>query len=236
MNILLVGGRPGVRYLIRELKRKNHAVSLVDPDETWCRLIADECEIPAVCGDAAKAAVLKNAGAGQADLVAALEEKDTTNLLICETVKKQFRVPKTLALVSDTVNEELFRQLGVDRCICTTRYMQEVIEQELLADSFSRYFQLENGRVSIVEVSIEENSAAANQKLWSLGLPAQSIVGCIIRSGQTIIPQGNTELKPKDKVLLLCSAETMQDAVTTLTGSESGRLFHRVSSGASSLF
>lgn len=236
MNILLVGGRPTVRYLIRELKQKNHQVTVIDPDAPWCALLANECEVPAYCGDGTSPSLLQSAGTERMELVVALQTKDAANLLVCELAKKQFHVPKTMALVSDPKNAELFQNLGVDRCLCVTHYIGDMIEQETIVGSFSRYLQIENGKISIFEVTIEEDSAAANRKLWELGLPAQSIVSCIIRGEQTIIPQGNTELKSKDRAILLSSAEAMEEAVTVLSGSKGKRSYHKIVPGGTNLF
>jgi len=93
-----------------------------------------------------------------------------------------------------------------------------MIAQETIPNSINRYLQIDNGRVVICEVVIDEKSTAINQKLWEIGLPLQSIISCIIRGEQTMIPQGSTVLKAGDKAVVLSSAEVMDEAVSILTG------------------
>ena len=121
-------------------------------------------------------------------------------------------------MVADPNNEPIFRDLGVYRCISTTHYLMEMIEQESIADSISHYLQIENGRVAIFEVEINEQSRVVNQKLWKIGLPPQSIISCIIRGEQTIIPEGNTELKVNDKAIVVSASDAMDKAMDILTG------------------
>jgi trk system potassium uptake protein len=218
MKILLVGGHQETRFLARSLKLKNYDVTVVNEDKAWCIMLADEYEVNAVCGDGTSPSILQNARTDQMDLVVALDHKDASNLLTCEISKKKFHVPKTIAVVTDLKNVPLFRELGVDRCISATNYLIEMIEQETITDRISRYLQIENGKVVIFEVEITEQSKVINQKLWNIGLPPQSIISCIIRGEQTIIPEKNTELKVNDKAIVLSVSGVMDKAMNVLTG------------------
>ena len=223
MNILLVGGHQKARFLTKCLKEQNYDVKVINEDYDWCKMLADEYEVTTVCGDGSSPSVLKNAQADQMDIVVALGNKDAANLLVCEIAKKQFHVAKTIAIAADPKNVRLFQDLGVDRCVSATQYLTEVIAQETISNSFSRYLQLENGRVVICEVVIDEESTALDRKLWEIGLPPQSIISCIIRGEQTIIPQGSTELKANDKAVVLSSSEAMEEAISILTGKKEKR-------------
>jgi len=218
MKILLAGGHQETRVLAKSLKLKNYDVTVVNEDEAWCYMLADEYEVTAVCGDGTSPDILRNAHADQMDLVVALDHKDASNLLTCQISKNQFHVSKTIAVVADPNNELLFRELGVDRCISTTHYLMEMIEQESITDSIGRYLQIENGKVVIFEVEINEQSKVINQKLWKIGLPPQSIISCIIRGEQTIIPEGNTELKVNDRAVVVSVADAMEKVKNVLTG------------------
>lgn len=218
MKILLVGGHQETQFLAKSLKLKNYDVTVVNEDEAWCYKLADEYEVTAFCGDGTSPGILRNARTDQMDLVVALDHKDSSNLLTCQISKNQFHVSKTIAVVADPNNELLFKELGVDRCISTTHYLMEMIEQEAITDSISRYLQIENGRVTIFEVEINEQSKVINQKLWKISLPPQSIIICIIRGEQTIIPEGNTEFKVNDKAIVISAADAMDKTMNVLTG------------------
>jgi trk system potassium uptake protein TrkA len=218
MNILLVGECHNVRQLAKLLKLKNYNITVINENPDFCTSLADEYEVTAVCGNGTDQAVLQTANTQYADIVVALKYKDASNLLICEIAKKQFHVPKTIAFVSDPRNTKVFRELGVDRCVCTTDFLSDTIEQETLANNISQYIRIEDGRVIIFEAELDDKSPVLGCKLWEIGLPPQSIIGSIIRGKETIIPQGNTELKLFDKAVVISTSEAAESALNLLTG------------------
>ncbi len=127
MNIILAGENTETRFLARALKLKKHHVTVVSRNEPFCKLLADEYEVTAVCGDAQNLQILSEACAEGTDLLVAMEEKDAANLLLCEIVKKQFPV-RTMAVIKDSQNTELFYEMGVDRCVCITDFLTDMIE------------------------------------------------------------------------------------------------------------
>lgn len=130
MNILLAGGHNETRFLARTLRLNNHHITVINEEEAFCTLLADEYDVISVCGNGADPNVLRNARVDKMDLVVALEHKDAANLVICEIAKKQFHASKTIAVVTDPRNTELFRELGVDCCICITDFLVNIIEGE----------------------------------------------------------------------------------------------------------
>lgn len=218
MNILLVGGRQRTRLLTRALKARDYHVRVINEDFDWCKTLADEYEVETVCGDGTDPFLLKEAAADKMDMVAALDDKDAFNLLVCEIAKKQFHAKKTFAIVNDPKNEAFFEDLGVDKCVSVTQFLADMIEQEAIANNICKYLPVADGRVVVCEVPINSESAVLNSKLWEMALPPQSIIGCIIRDGQTMIPQGNTQLKAGDHAVVLSSVESADEVAAILSG------------------
>jgi K+ transport systems, NAD-binding component len=129
MNILLVGEGPETRFFAKALKEKDHRVTVVSHDKSFCTMLADGYGVTAVCGDGEDMETLFAAGAQKADLLIALEQKDAADLMICETAKNNCHVPKTMAVVSDPQNMELFQELGVDNVFCTADFLMKLIEE-----------------------------------------------------------------------------------------------------------
>ena len=129
MNILLIGESPETRFLAKALKEKDHRVAVVSRDKPFCTMLADGYGVTAVCGSGEDPETLIAAGAMKADLLITLEQKDAANLMICETAKKNCHVPKTMAVVSDPQNMELFRELGVDGVFCAADFLLKLIEK-----------------------------------------------------------------------------------------------------------
>ena len=221
MKILLVDGHQKANFLTKSLKAKGHDITVINEDYEWCKMLTTAHEVISVNGDGTKPYMLEEAGASGMDAVIALSNKDSRNLIICEIAKKQFHVKNTFAVVNDPKNVNVFKELGVNRCISATQMLADVIEQEAITENLKSYLPKENGKVAIYEIELDDKSPVLNKKLWEIGFPNDSIVGCIIRTDQTIIPQGNTELKTGDKVILLSSPEVLYKATLLLSGDQS---------------
>jgi trk system potassium uptake protein len=218
VNILIVGGHENAHFLIKSLKLKGHEVMAVNPDHNWCQMLADTYEIVTTCGNGTDAGILKQAHADKMDAIIALDERDATNLIICELAKKQFHVQRTFAIVNDPKNVELFQGLGVDRCVNTTRMFNDLIEQQSLKENIKKFLPIENGRIAICEVQLTDKSPALHKKLWEIGFPPQSTVASILRGEEIIVPQGNTELMAGDIAIVLSSSQSIDSTIAILNG------------------
>lgn len=218
MKILLVGGHHQVNFLTKSLKAKGHDVTIINQDYEWCKMISNTHQVISVHGDGTKPYILEDADIWDTDTVIALSNKDSANLIVCEIAKKQFNVKNTFAVVNNPKNVKIFKELGVNKCICATQMLADVIEQEAIIENLQSYLPMENGKVIIYELELDVTSPVANKKLWEIGFPKECIVGSIIRRDQTIIPQGNTELKAGDRVILLSSHEALDKITFLFTG------------------
>lgn len=220
MKILLVNGEQKTEYLIKSLTAAGHRVTAVERDYERCKRLADTFEIVAVCGDGTEPRVLKDAQAGGMDAVVALSDSDAANLLTCELAKKVFHVKLAYALANDPQNTELFRTLGADRCVSPARLFSELIGQEALEDNIRNYLPIEDGKVVLFEIVLDDASPARNKKLWEIGLPPQSVVSCILRGDETVVPQGSTALEEGDRVVVVSSAKAVDEVLALLSGAK----------------
>lgn len=218
MRILLVGGHQKTNFLTKSLVAKRHDVTVINDDPDWCKLLSNTYNVCCVYGDGTKPYILADAEAGRMDAVIALSNVDSSNLVVCELAKKQFGVPNTIAVVNDPKNVHIFKKLGVSKCISATQMITEIIEHEAVFENLKNYFPLENGRLAVSEVLLSGSSPACGRKIWQLDLPQDSIIGCIVRGEQTIIPKGNTLMEAGDKVVILSTAAAIDDTAKQLLG------------------
>ncbi|MEL7606748.1 Trk system potassium uptake protein TrkA [bioreactor metagenome] len=129
MKILLVGGHTKLSYLAKLLKSSGHDVTIVNADKQLCEMLSDSHEVFAICGDGTKSSVLESANAAKMDAVIALTGNDASNLIICEISKKQFNIKTTLSIVNNPQNINMFKELGVDKCISAIQIFADFIEQ-----------------------------------------------------------------------------------------------------------
>ncbi|MFO7929087.1 MAG: TrkA family potassium uptake protein, partial [Candidatus Humimicrobiaceae bacterium] len=119
MNIIIVGGGKKIHFLTKSFISKGHNVTVINDDREFCRKLAKRYSAKIVNGNGTKPYILEDAEVTAADLVITLTPKDQDNLVICQLASKLFGVEKTLALVNDPENIEVFDKLGVDTTIST---------------------------------------------------------------------------------------------------------------------
>lgn len=129
-SVIIGGGKIGYN-LLKILREKNYQVILIERDRETCLKISDELDTEVICGDGTDLEVLQDAGIGDAEIVAAVTGTDEENLVICQIAKVNFHIRKTIARVNNPKNISMFRALGIDRIVCSTEVIANMMEYEL---------------------------------------------------------------------------------------------------------
>jgi trk system potassium uptake protein TrkA len=119
MNAIIVGcGRTG-SLLAQTLEDEGHEVSVIDRlPESFARLNGFKGD--RILGNGADVEVLRQAGIDNADLFAAVTEKDNTNLMSAQIAKGIFGVKRVACRVYDPRLATIYADLGLDTVSITT--------------------------------------------------------------------------------------------------------------------
>jgi trk system potassium uptake protein TrkA len=211
MYIIIVGAGKVGYHLGKLLMAEGHEVMLIEEDQSKVNTLSLEFHDSIMQGDGSMVEVLKEAGANRADVVVAATGNDEDNLVICQVVKLVFLRPRTIARVNNPRNEELFTGLGIDASVSATKIINAVIEEQVRAgDMVIPLLTLRAGDVEIVEVELSRSSPILRKKIKELSLPQGSIFIAVIRGEEVIIPYGETEFQPEDKVIALVKRTSEQ--------------------------
>lgn len=217
MKIAIAGGRTEADFLIGSLLKKKHRVIAINEDRVWCEHMAETHQSEIICGDPCKEYVLRDARIAGFDVIIGLMPEDYDNLGICQMARQLFSVKKAVCVVSNPQNVEIFGKLGINSVISAAHLISTIIEQASTFENLVHALSLEEGRISIVEVLIEEHFACVDKTLSELDFPPNSIVACIIRATDMLVPNGQTILRLNDKVLIVASPETQDTAIKALS-------------------
>jgi len=211
MYIIIVGAGKVGYHLGKLLMAEGHEVMLIEEDRSKVDTLSLEFHDSIMAGDGSSVEVLREAGANRADVVVAATGNDEDNLVICQITKLVFMRPRTIARVNNPRNEELFSGLGIDASVNATRIIDAIIEEQVKAgDMVIPLLTLKAGDVEIVEVELTRSSHIVKKKIKDLTLPPGSIFIAILRGEEVIIPRGETEFQPEDKVLALVKRTSEQ--------------------------
>ena len=203
MRIVVVGGGKVGYYLTKTLLEHGHEPHLIESDRTACAHIADELDVPVICGDGTTIDTLETAQARDADALIAVTGQDQDNLVACQLAKRVFHVTRTVARINNPKNAKVMKQLGVDIPISSTDNIARLLEREVDTAAIKQLMSLNRGEASLSELQIPPGYRLDGIRLSELRLPEESVIVSISRDGQFIIPRGNTQLLSGDKLLVV---------------------------------
>jgi trk system potassium uptake protein len=207
MRILMIGGSKTVYFLARQFVHRRYHVTIINREVAVSKELAEQTKATVVLGEGTDINRLEEAGARQADVILALTSHDQDNLVACQLAQRMFGVPRTIALVNDPDNEEVFRKLGVTTAFSATRLIGMILEEETNFEEITAFMPLAQGKVAVVDIRLNPDSPAIGKTLLELELSENSLIACIIRSDQVIVPRGSTRLEVHDHLLLISEPE-----------------------------
>ncbi len=205
MYIIIVGAGKVGYNLSKALIAEGLEILLIERDRNKYNLLTKELGEAIYFGNGCEVSTLKNIGSNRADMLIAVTGLDQENLVACQLAKLIFMVPKTLALVNDPKNEELFKTLGVDLVVNTTNLISALIGHKLNIHVLLPLLTFKN--LEIVQAEITDSSPAVNKQVKDLGLPADSLLIAAIRNENAILLKGDSVILANDTILALTTRE-----------------------------
>ncbi len=208
MFVIIVGGGMTGSQLASQLISGGHKVKLIEDRPAVLERL--KVELPAdvvISGDGSSPDILESAGIGQAQVLAAVTGEDEDNLVITTLARFEFGVPRIIARVNNPKNVWLFTpEMGVDVALSQSDILAKLIAEEMSIGDMMTLLKLRKGEFSIVEEKVDPQAVVVGKTLREIELPAQCVFAAVIRKGQLIVPNGNTELAPIDEVIALVHA------------------------------
>jgi trk system potassium uptake protein TrkA len=218
MKVIIVGSGKIAYYLARQFATKKIAAMVVTPQVDEAHHLSQRLGSAVMHGDATDPEVLAEAGALQADVVLALTPYDEDNLAICQIAGQMYKVPRTIALVNDPENEEIFHKLNVSVAISATRILSTLCEEQAGFEEIGKMIAVAEGNVSVSEVILREGSPADGAAIQSIVFPAEALIGGIIRGGKVLIPKGDTILLGGDRLIVIATESSHDQVLHVLAG------------------
>jgi trk system potassium uptake protein TrkA len=218
MYIVVVGGGKVGYYLAKTLVNEGYEILLIEKNPKKVLVYAERFGSVVMQGDGAELTTLEAAGTARADVIVAVTGDDEDNLVICQTAKRLFNVPRTIARVNNPKNEEIFRKLGIDVTVSSTNIILSIIEQEIPQRGLVHLMTLKHAQVSIVEATVENGAPVADKTLAELTFPPSVVISAVLRDGMMILPKGDTVLQPGDEVIALSNKESEEELRQLMTG------------------
>lgn len=203
MKIVIANGGHAADYVISIFKNHKHQIICINDDKDFVKYLSDKNSIPVLYGHPHKKEVLEQAKIRDCDIFMALGHHDADNFVACLLAKKAFGARKTICTVSNPKNVTLFRDLGVDSVISSTALLADSLVSESSLEDFIKSVSIEDNSIVMVELVVKDNYRIARRRIMDIDFPKTGTISCIYRRPHAIIPNGQTVILPKDKLVIV---------------------------------
>jgi trk system potassium uptake protein len=198
---IIGGGRVGVR-VAKVLEQQKVDVALVETDAIRCEYLAEHLSSTVVLNfDGLDAHDLLSEGIDTADLVVAVTDEDTTNIL-SSLLAKYHGAKKCIIRISRPDFIPFLGKLGIDVALSSRLVSANMILRFVRRGAVLSVASLIGSDAEVVELVVSDRWAYVDKPLRSIGFPMDTNLGAVVSKGQVIIPSGDTVLKAGDRLII----------------------------------
>lgn len=216
-NIMIVGGGRIGFYLAGSLSRKKYAVKLIENDPANAEELAEFLpQVTVICGNGTKHGLLIEEGIEAMDAFVALTDIDEENMIVSMFANKK-KVKKTITRIKSDDLYGMLDELGINnnvspkqivanRVISYIRALANTVGSNVLT-----LYRLVNNQVEALEFAAKKQEPFYDKPLKKLKIKKDCLIACIIRQNEVIIPNGDSEIKLGDNVVVVTTHKNFDD-------------------------
>ena len=218
MKIIILGAGQVGSNLAASLVSEANDITVVDLEEAKLAWLQDRYDLRTVQGHASHPAVLRQAGAEDADMLVAVTQNDEINMVACKLAATLFHIPTKIARIRALdymKNPALFapENMAVDYVISpeqeVTNYLRRLIDypEALQVVDFAE------GRIRLAAMRAHYGGPLVGHELRDIRkhLPKlDARVAAIFRRDRAIVPEGRTVIEDGDEVFFIAATENLR--------------------------
>jgi trk system potassium uptake protein TrkA len=191
-------------------------VKIIEIDKERCQKLAETLpRATIICGDGTDQTLLTEEKFMDADACVTLTDYDERNIMI-SLYAMQKNIAKVITKINRTSVLEMAEFIGLNTVVSP----REAIANQIIAyvrattddkdRGVNNFYKLSEG-VEAVEFEVGENFANVNIPLKNLKLKHETLIGGIVREEKFILPNGETQIKQGDKVIVVTANGQIKD-------------------------
>lgn len=221
MKILIVGGGEIGRNLATQLAHDGYQVTVIDREENVVDSMGNSADVICLQGNGASYGTLKEAGAGEADILIAVTNSDELNILSCMTAH-MMGTGHAIARIRDVdyarQNRFYKDKLGLSMIINPELATAMEIYRMLRFPLATRVEVFAGGRAELVEMTVGGASPLDGKSLIEINqnMGINLLICAVARNGQVFVPKGDTVLCSGDILYMTGAAEEFRKSFKKL--------------------
>ncbi|QIW15173.1 Trk system potassium transport protein TrkA [Pasteurellaceae bacterium RH1A] len=225
MKIIILGAGQVGSTLAENLANQDNDITIIDDDQDRLEKLKEKHDLQVIRGNGASPRVLREAGAGDADLLVAVTNNDESNMIACQVAYTLFNVPTKLARIRnpDYVREKdiLFNDgvLPIDHIIAPELLVTKELLRLINYPGTLQVAHFADELVSLVSVKAYYGGPLVGYPISALAehLPhIEARVVAIFRQDKSIVPQGSTIIEAGDEVYFICATPHIKAVMSEL--------------------
>ena len=216
-NTILAGGGKISYYLAKSLLMSGIKTTIIEINHDRCEFLSEQLpKATIICGDASDKELLSEECLENAGGFAALTDMDEENILLslyangissAKTVTKVNRINFTSVINKLDLGSIIYPR------VITAEYIIKYVRSmnNSLNSNVESLYKLEDGKAEVLEFLLKNNSSVCNIPLQELKFRKNTLICCIYRDHQVIVPSGQDCMLPGDSVMVATSGYNVSD-------------------------
>ncbi len=209
-NVFFFGGGRVARKAATELTGEMN-IKIIEKDRELCNILSEKVPNALIINaDGSDMDVLKEEGIQDADAFVAVTESSEANIFACLAAQR-FGVRKTIAEVENLDYIPMAEGLDIGTVLNKKTIAASYIYQMLLDASVRGVHNLTSADAEIVEFYAKEGSSITRHKIKDIRLPYDANIGGIVRAGEGLLVNGETQIIAGDLVVVFCKSDVIRN-------------------------
>lgn len=202
-NVIFFGGGRVTEKAVQSVPDDMN-IKVIEPNRDLCVHLSEKLSNALIINaDGSDMDILKEEGIQDADAFVAVTDSSEANIFACLAAKR-FGVRKTIAEVENIDYIPMAEGLDIGTVLNKKTITASYIYQMLLNASVLNVKNLTSADAEMVEFMATEDSKIIKDKIRNIRLPEDANIGGIVRAGEGILVNGETEILPGDRVVVFC--------------------------------
>ncbi len=211
-RIMILGGGKVGRFLARELEQeKGLDIRLIESNRWKSEYVAAQLSRTLVIqGDGTDVDLMAAEGLIDMDAFVAVTDDEETNL-ITSLLARHLGVRRTVTMVTQASYLPLMGAIGLDAAVDKRLVTANAIARFVHHKGVLTVAALRGIGAEAIELVAEENAKVVQKPLKQLNFPKGAIIGAVMRNGEVFVPVGDSQIQPRDKVVVFALPRAVDD-------------------------
>lgn len=206
-NIIIYGGTRIAQKAAQQLEGKE--IKILEADRELCYHLSEKLNNALIINtDGSDMEALKEEGIQDADAFVALTDSSEANIFACLAAKR-LGVRKTIAEIENIDYIQMAEGLDVGTVLNKKTITASYIYQMLLDATVQGVHNLTSADAEVVIFRAQEGSKITRHKIRDMHLPNDTNIGAIVRAGEGILVNGDTQILQDDQVVVFCKSHVL---------------------------